>query len=108
MDIFTTQLTRVVPVTIKPEKLKVKALVKDARVRAFEENEDHYDGSEQITINPKKESEARHQSTEEKVPDTETIKKITEEIEKGGDSHTVNNQENDDNDDDIHHLDIFV
>lgn len=28
MDIFTTQLTRVVPVTIQPEKLKVKALLK--------------------------------------------------------------------------------
>ncbi len=28
MDIFTTQLTRVVPVIIQPEKLKVKALLK--------------------------------------------------------------------------------
>lgn len=41
MDIFTTQLRRVVPVRIKPEKLKVKALAKDDRVGKIDEEQDH-------------------------------------------------------------------
>lgn len=41
MDIFTTQLTRVVPVPIKPANLKVKALVKDAAAGKLKEDLDH-------------------------------------------------------------------
>lgn len=41
MDIFTTQLTRVVPVPIKPANLKVKALLKDARIGKLKEDLDH-------------------------------------------------------------------
>ena len=41
MDIFTTQLTRVVPVPIKPANLKVKALVKDAGAGKLKEDLDH-------------------------------------------------------------------
>jgi len=41
MDIFTTALTRVVPVPIKPEELKVKALLKEAKTREFEQEMDH-------------------------------------------------------------------
>lgn len=40
MDIFTTQLRRVVPVRIKPEKLKVKALAKDDKVGKLSEEQD--------------------------------------------------------------------
>ena len=38
MDIFTTQLTRVVPVTIQPEKLKVKALLKGEPLGALKDD----------------------------------------------------------------------
>lgn len=41
MDIFTTQLTRVVPVPIKPANLKVKALLKDAGSGKLKEDPDH-------------------------------------------------------------------
>lgn len=41
MDIFTTQLTRVVPVKIKTEQLKVKALVKDAAASKLSDDPDH-------------------------------------------------------------------
>ena len=41
MDIFTTQLTRVVPVPIKPTSLKVKALLKDAASPKLREDHDH-------------------------------------------------------------------
>ena len=41
MDIFTTQLTRVVPVKIRTEQLKVKALVKDAAASKLSDDPDH-------------------------------------------------------------------
>ena len=41
MDIFTTLLTRVVPVPIKPANLKVKALLKDAGASKLKEDPDH-------------------------------------------------------------------
>jgi len=41
MDIFTTQLTRVVPVPIKPANLKVKALLKEAKTSKLKEDPDH-------------------------------------------------------------------
>ena len=41
MDIFTTQLTRVVPVPIKPANLKVKALLKEAGAGKLKEDLDH-------------------------------------------------------------------
>lgn len=41
MDIFTTVLTRVVPVPIKPANLKVKALLKEAGTGKLKEDFDH-------------------------------------------------------------------
>lgn len=41
MDIFTTQLTRVVPVPIKPANLKVKALLKESGTGKLKEDLDH-------------------------------------------------------------------
>jgi len=46
MDIFTTQLTRVVPVPIKPATLKVKALLKDAASAKLKEDPDHLENHE--------------------------------------------------------------
>jgi hypothetical protein len=43
MDIFTTQLTRVSPVLIKPTSFKVKALVKDAGSNKLKEDHDQFD-----------------------------------------------------------------
>ncbi len=40
MDIFTTQLTRVVPVPIKSENLKVKALLKEAAIKKLKQDDD--------------------------------------------------------------------
>jgi hypothetical protein len=41
MDIFTTQLTRFIPVPIKPASLKVKALLKEAGTSKLKEDPDH-------------------------------------------------------------------
>ena len=46
MDIFTTQLTKVQPVPIKPEKLKVKALVKEAASPKLTDDVDHLENHE--------------------------------------------------------------
>lgn len=46
MDIFTTQLTRVVPVPIKPTNLKVKALVKNAAMSALSQDDEHLEDDE--------------------------------------------------------------
>ena len=50
MDIFTTQLTRVVPVKLKPEKLKVKGLTKDAKPSSLNSEHDHLDEHELNTM----------------------------------------------------------
>jgi len=41
MDIFTTQLTRTVPVPIKPTSLKVKALLKESANKKLSHDPDH-------------------------------------------------------------------
>lgn len=47
MDIFTTQLTKVRQVPIKPDKLRVKSLSKDASASALDEEKDHLTGETQ-------------------------------------------------------------
>jgi hypothetical protein len=47
MDIFTTVLTRVVPVPIKPERLRVKALEKEPSANALTDDADHLENHEQ-------------------------------------------------------------
>ncbi len=46
MDIFTTQLTRVVPVPIKPVSLKVKALLKESANSKLTQDPDHLENHE--------------------------------------------------------------
>jgi hypothetical protein len=41
MDIFTTQLVRLVQIPIKPANLKVKALLKEARTSKLKEDPEH-------------------------------------------------------------------
>lgn len=46
MDIFTTQLTRIVPVPIKPASLKVKALLKEAANSKLNQDPNHLENHE--------------------------------------------------------------
>jgi len=55
MDIFTTVLTRVVPVPIKPERLRVKALSKEPSTNELTDDIDHLENHEQY-IDPTKDS----------------------------------------------------
>ena len=94
MDIFTTQLTRVVPVKIKPEKLKVKGLAKDAKSRKLDQSIDQNDGHEQHSVSQQYAQDYYQHCAENK-----------EEAESVEDKKTA---KNDDSDDPPHHLDIFV
>ena len=57
MDIFTTQLTRVLPVPIKPTSLKVKALLKDAASGKLKDDHDHLENHDYYFISSKSEQE---------------------------------------------------
>lgn len=62
MDVFTTQLTRVVPVPIKPASLKVKALLKDAANTKLSQDPDHLENHEYYFT---KEEDQYHASQQE-------------------------------------------
>ena len=71
MDIFTTQLTRVVPVPIKPASLKVKKLVKDAGASKLKHDPDHIENhqyyfkkSEDETYHPDGHTDEQEQHAE--------------------------------------------
>jgi hypothetical protein len=94
MDIFTTQLTKVLQVPIKQRKLKVKALSKDAKTKSLNEDEDHLTHQE----NPAITLISRHSYyTQSSTGDeSEPSKKDTGESTK------------DDSDEPSEHIDIFI
>lgn len=65
MDIFTTQLTRFVPVPIKPTTLKVKALLKDAASAKLKEDPDHLEDHNHYFLQSDKKND-RYYSGEQK------------------------------------------
>ena len=111
MDIFTTQLTRVVPNRLKPAKLKVKGLAKEARSQNIDQEHDHLDEHDKTT--------ATYQRAHEQFsPHGE----INPDAEQGENDQQAGNQQQladkakdeksqDDNKDDeppIKHFDLFV
>ena len=57
MDIFTTQLARVVQIPIKPANLKVKALLKDAAAGKLKEDLDHLENHDYYFAKKKSDQE---------------------------------------------------
>lgn len=53
MDIFTTALTKVRSTPIKPEKLRVKSLKKEAAIKSLTDNENHLEEHELYSIEEK-------------------------------------------------------
>jgi hypothetical protein len=67
MDIFTTQLTRVVPVPIKPVSLKVKALLKESANAKLTQDPDHLENHEYYFTNEEDQYHtSQHQEHEKK------------------------------------------
>lgn len=85
MDIFTTQLTRVVPVPIRAETLKVKALLKEAATSKLKEDPDHLENhdyyifstddennnTQQNLADPRKKAKQAKSNEEEKEHDSD-------------------------------------
>jgi hypothetical protein len=114
MDIFTTQLTRVVPVPIKPASLKVKALLKEAANSKltqdpdhlenheyyFTSEEDEYHANEQKSEQEKEDNQA-HAEEDEQAPKQESVEALTE--------HSPDTSEDEDKKiDKPKHLDLYI
>jgi hypothetical protein len=67
MDIFTTVLTRVVAVPIKPIDLKVKAISKEASTRALEQEIDHLQTPEYLALTIKQKQQKQQQQQREQT-----------------------------------------
>lgn len=72
MDIFTTALTRFIPVPIKPASLKVKALLKEARTSKLKEDPDHLENHDYYFGNDKNKQKEADQEQPSDNKQTET------------------------------------
>lgn len=103
MDIFTTVLTRIVPVPIKPTSLKVKALLKNAGTGQLKEDLDHLENHDYYFGNKQQKENEQNKSADDKH---------TEETTKA--ESTVKNYEDNNEDvvtessDGVKHLDLYV
>lgn len=116
MDIFTTQLTKVRQVPIKPNKLRVKSLSKDASASALDEEKDHLTGETQSPdLHPLAHVHEDEEDLEYTKQDIFQAKKKhsslvddeagnDEEEKKKAKEKAVNSADKDDDD----HIDIFV
>ncbi len=95
MDIFTTQLTRVVPVPIRPKSLKVKALLKEAATGKLKDDPDHLENHEYYFISDD-DKETQQQDLADPRKKTKQSKAVEEE------------QSDDSNPQSPPHLDIYV
>lgn len=108
MDIFTTQLTRVVPVPIKTESLKVKALLKDAAIKKFKADTDEVEEHDYY-LNLSQDEKEQHppdenNDTPEKVVTSTEVGNKTDQEQTT--SSTKGEKDSDNND--IPHLDIYI
>jgi GTPase involved in cell partitioning and DNA repair len=118
MDIFTTVLTRVVSVPIKPERLRVKPLTKEAAINELTDDLDHLENHEHYVVLAKKDSDQKehqenkkkHQSTSAVIADTivDNTHDDTDNVITHKDELTHPKKSHDEPDEDITHLDIFV
>jgi len=108
MDIFTTVLTRVVPVPIKPANLKVKALLKEAGASKLKEDSDHLENHDYYFGENKLGREDNPQNREEdKYIDDEHTARVDAEF--SSENQEESNEEGiTKSKDGVKHLDIYV
>jgi hypothetical protein len=96
MDIFTTQLARVVPVPIKPANLKVKALLKEAGTSKLKEDPDHLENHDYYFFK-------NHSSNDEHKENQQEGEDLKRKIETTDEKTTeIDSQEK------VKHLDLYV
>jgi len=114
MDIFTTALTRVVPVPIKPANLKVKALLKEAGAGKLKEDLDHLENHDYYfgEINSDNKRNDHEESKEKDNSDKAQAGSSVDESKHTDKTHSDNQQENNDavteSKDGVKHLDLYV
>lgn len=112
MDIFTTQLTRVVPVPIKPTNLKVKALLKEAANSKLTkdpnhlENHEHYFTAEDDEYHTGQ-NKSDHESTNEHKEDV-TSEQSAGEVGDVDGGEIINENKETDNKTGTKHLDLYA
>ncbi|ALO35621.1 hypothetical protein CMT41_13530 [Colwellia sp. MT41] len=74
MDIFTTQLTRVVQIPIKPASLKVKALLKEAANSKLSDDANHLENHEYYFTS----EEDKYHSSQQEADDKEESENSSE------------------------------
>jgi len=104
MDIFTTVLTRVVPVPIKPTNLKVKALLKEAGAGKLKEDLDHLENHDYYFGNNQDNQKENEQG---KSIDDEQAESIHTESASESDGSS-NDEGVSESKDGVKHLDLYV
>lgn len=103
MDIFTTALTRVVPVPIKPANLKVKALLKEAGTGKLKEDLDHLENHDYYF------AESKVDEKQEKQHEQEHTQELAEQSQSAStDKSNDSIEEQDESNKTIKHLDLYV
>lgn len=117
MDIFTTQLTRVVPVPIKPANLKVKALLKEAAIGKLKEDLDHLENHDYYFKDKKssnnensdqKENDEDKNSVIEQAEPSDTESKVADKDDVDSSHSESNDQEVTESEGGVKHLDLYV
>jgi glucan-binding YG repeat protein len=109
MDIFTTQLTRVVPVPIKPVSLKVKALLKESANAKLTQDPDHLENHEYYFTNEEDQYHTSQQQEHENKRVAEDNEDCSSEVQEQESSlsekaveHNVEKKKK------IKHLDLYI
>jgi len=100
MDIFTTQLTRFIPVPIKPASLKVKALLKEAGASKLKEDPDHLENHDYYFVKKQADNEAGKGNKQESKSADQQAETTNE---KSADSNSESKFK-----DEVKHLDLYV
>ncbi|WP_286235226.1 hypothetical protein [Thalassotalea sediminis] len=119
MDIFTTALTRVRTTPIKPDKLRVKSLSKQAATKALSDDLDHLEDHELYFVkdahsHAEQQQESPTEQETKANSESESPQYVVDEIvepeilHKQDVLHPKHQEEDKDDDDDQPHLDIYV
>jgi hypothetical protein len=105
MDIFTTQLVRLIQVPIKPANLKVKALLKEARTSELKEDPEHLENHNSYFDKKQTDNDINEEDEENK----QELKSAEQKTETTDEKSIVSNdEESAKSDDGVKHLDLYV
>lgn len=109
MDIFTTALTRFLPVPIKPANLKVKALLKEAGASKLKEDLNHLENHDYYFSNDKNKQEEDAQGKSLETDQTESDSIESENTQSADKKHKGNTDEAiTESKDGVKHLDLYI